>query len=65
MDLFTIPANMIGAPAISIPAGKINHLPFGIHLISKPLEDAKLLRIAKQFEDILGTLELPEVNYEI
>ncbi|WGS63922.1 Asp-tRNA(Asn)/Glu-tRNA(Gln) amidotransferase subunit GatA [Marinitoga aeolica] len=65
MDLFTIPANMIGAPAISIPAGKINDLPFGIHLISKPLNDAKLLRIAKQFEDIFGTLELPEVNYEI
>ncbi|SHE44725.1 aspartyl/glutamyl-tRNA(Asn/Gln) amidotransferase subunit A [Marinitoga hydrogenitolerans DSM 16785] len=61
MDLFTIPANMIGAPAISIPAGKINELPFGIHLISKPLNDANLLRIAKQFEDIFGTLELPEV----
>ncbi|GAB6188911.1 Asp-tRNA(Asn)/Glu-tRNA(Gln) amidotransferase subunit GatA [Marinitoga arctica] len=61
MDLFTIPANMIGAPAISIPAGKINELPFGIHLISKPLNDAKLLRIAKQFENIFGTLELAEV----
>lgn len=61
MDLFTIPANMIGAPAINIPAGKINELPFGIHLIAKPLNDAKLLRIAKQFEDIFGTLKLPEV----
>lgn len=61
MDLFTIPANMIGAPAISIPSGKINNLPFGIHLISKPLEDAKLLRIAKQFEEIFGVLELPDL----
>ncbi|KLO23223.1 aspartyl/glutamyl-tRNA amidotransferase subunit A [Marinitoga sp. 1197] len=61
MDLFTIPANMIGAPAISIPSGKIDNLPFGIHLISKPLEDAKLLRVAKQLENIFGTLDLPEV----
>ncbi|AEX85672.1 glutamyl-tRNA(Gln) and/or aspartyl-tRNA(Asn) amidotransferase, A subunit [Marinitoga piezophila KA3] len=62
MDLFTISANMIGAPAISIPSGLIDNLPFGIHLISKPLEDAKMLRIANKFEKIFGRLELPEVQ---
>ncbi|KAF2955698.1 Asp-tRNA(Asn)/Glu-tRNA(Gln) amidotransferase subunit GatA [Marinitoga sp. 38H-ov] len=62
MDLFTIPANMIGSPAISIPAGLIDNLPFGIHLVSKPLEDAKMLQIAKYFEELFGTLELPEVQ---
>ncbi|MBP9841807.1 MAG: Asp-tRNA(Asn)/Glu-tRNA(Gln) amidotransferase subunit GatA [Simkaniaceae bacterium] len=49
-DLYTIAANLAGLPAISIPAGFVNHLPVGIQLIGKQLDDAKVLQFAHQFE---------------
>jgi len=47
MDLFTIPANLSGLPAVSVPAGKINGLPFGIHFTGKKYEDGKLLALSE------------------
>lgn len=49
-DLYTIAANLAGLPAISIPAGYVNHLPIGIQLIGKQLDDATVLQFAYQFE---------------
>ncbi|QGA53998.1 amidase [Sulfolobus sp. E5-1-F] len=46
--------NFFGAPAISIPAGKVSSLPWGLQIIGKPKEDEKLLKIAKRIEGILG-----------
>ncbi|MEM1627478.1 MAG: amidase [Sulfolobaceae archaeon] len=48
--------NLFGSPAISLPAGKINSLPWGLQIIGKPKEDEKLLRISKEIEDIIGNL---------
>jgi len=46
-DIFTVPANLAGIPAISIPAGvDNNNYPLGLQLISKPLDEQKLLNIA-------------------
>jgi aspartyl-tRNA(Asn)/glutamyl-tRNA(Gln) amidotransferase subunit A len=50
MDLFTIPANLAGLPAISVPAGKIDNLPFGFQFVGKRFEDEKMLAIANSFE---------------
>ncbi|MDC0052041.1 Asp-tRNA(Asn)/Glu-tRNA(Gln) amidotransferase subunit GatA [bacterium] len=46
-DIFTVPTNLAGIPAISIPAGmdKKNY-PLGLQLIGKPLDEQKLLNIA-------------------
>lgn len=54
-DLFTVPANIIGAPAISIPTTKkedinSNNLPKAVHLIGNLFEDKKLFQISKEFE---------------
>jgi aspartyl-tRNA(Asn)/glutamyl-tRNA(Gln) amidotransferase subunit A len=53
-DVFTIPANLAGLPAISVPCGTINHqgahLPVGIQFISKALDEATLLQAAHAFE---------------
>ncbi|WP_338602727.1 amidase [Sulfolobus tengchongensis] len=46
-------ASFFGSPAISLPAGKINSLPWGIQLIGKPNEDEKLLKISRQIEMML------------
>jgi aspartyl-tRNA(Asn)/glutamyl-tRNA(Gln) amidotransferase subunit A len=46
-DIFTVPVNLAGIPAISIPAGTdSNNYPLGLQLIGKPLDEQKLLNIA-------------------
>jgi aspartyl-tRNA(Asn)/glutamyl-tRNA(Gln) amidotransferase subunit A len=46
-DIFTVPVNLAGIPAISIPAGHdSNNYPLGLQLIGKPLDEQKLLNIA-------------------
>ena len=46
-DIFTVPVNLAGIPAISIPAGTDNNnCPLGLQLIGKTLDEQKLLNIA-------------------
>jgi len=49
MDIFTIPANLTGSPAISIPFGDVQGLPFGIQFIGRYMKDEVLLTIADNF----------------
>ena len=50
-DIFTVPVNLAGIPAISIPAGvDSNNYPLGLQLIGKPLDEQKLLNIAYAVE---------------
>lgn len=51
MDILTIAPNMAGIPMISIPAGLINGLPAGLHLISDHFNENKLFQIASALED--------------
>jgi aspartyl-tRNA(Asn)/glutamyl-tRNA(Gln) amidotransferase subunit A len=51
-DIFTVPVNLAGIPAISIPAGTDNNnYPLGLQLIGKPLDEQKLLNIAYAAEN--------------
>ena len=50
-DIFTVQANMVGIPAISIPAGKNkNNMPIGVQLMAKPFEEKALLSLSKLIE---------------
>lgn len=49
-DVCTIPVNMAGIPAISLPCGFAGHLPIGLQLIGKPLGEATLIQAAYTFE---------------
>ena len=50
-DLLTIPANLAGLPAISLPCGfDKSGLPIGLQLIGNVFEEGKLLQVASQFE---------------
>jgi aspartyl-tRNA(Asn)/glutamyl-tRNA(Gln) amidotransferase subunit A len=47
-DLFTVQANVVGIPAISVPNGKdSNGLPIGFQIMSKHFEEQKLLAFAR------------------
>ncbi|MDP6202723.1 MAG: Asp-tRNA(Asn)/Glu-tRNA(Gln) amidotransferase subunit GatA [Prochlorococcus sp.] len=50
-DLLTIPANLAGLPAISLPCG-FDHagLPIGVQLITNVLEESRLLQVAFHYE---------------
>tara|TARA_B100000579_G_scaffold23123_1_gene16320 strand:+ start:2442 stop:3902 length:1461 start_codon:yes stop_codon:yes gene_type:complete len=50
-DLLTIPANLAGLPAISVPCGfDKSGLPIGLQLIGNVFDEARLLQVANQFE---------------
>lgn len=53
-DIFTVTANIIGCPAISIPSGFSKAgLPLGIQLVAPYLADPSLFSIGKDFEKAL------------
>ncbi len=49
-DVCTLPINIAGVPAISIPAGFDNGLPIGMQIIGKPFSEETLFRIAYTYE---------------
>lgn len=56
-DIFTIPANLAGIPAISVPCGTTafdgaDALPVGIQILAPHLGEAMLLRVAKAAEQL-------------
>jgi aspartyl-tRNA(Asn)/glutamyl-tRNA(Gln) amidotransferase subunit A len=54
-DVFTVPVNLAGLPAISIPSGTSRGgLPLGIQLIGKRQQDESVLRGAFELERALG-----------
>ena len=59
-DIFTVPVNLAGLPAISIPFGLDNSgLPIGMQLITNSFEEQMLLNIAKNLQDTLNFNEQP------
>ena len=49
-DIFTIPVNLAGLPAVSIPAKVDSGLPVGFQLIGKPWREADILGIGQFYE---------------
>ncbi|MCC6675736.1 MAG: Asp-tRNA(Asn)/Glu-tRNA(Gln) amidotransferase subunit GatA [Phycisphaerales bacterium] len=53
-DVYTVGVNLAGLPAVTMPAGFIRderrNLPVGVQLIAPAFEEARMLRIARQFE---------------
>jgi aspartyl-tRNA(Asn)/glutamyl-tRNA(Gln) amidotransferase subunit A len=49
-DICTLPINIAGIPAISVPAGFADNLPIGMQIMGKPFSEETLLRIAFAYE---------------
>lgn len=49
-DSVTVPANLAGLPAISIPAGKLDNIPVGMQIYCPWFEEGRMFSIAKMFE---------------
>jgi aspartyl-tRNA(Asn)/glutamyl-tRNA(Gln) amidotransferase subunit A len=53
-DVCTLPINIAGVPAISIPAGFVDGLPVGMQIIAKPFAESTILRLAYAYEQATG-----------
>jgi aspartyl-tRNA(Asn)/glutamyl-tRNA(Gln) amidotransferase subunit A len=61
-DVFTVPVNLAGNAAISVPCGTSpdDGLPVGLQLIAKSLDEKTMFRAAYAFEQDLGWIDSPE-----
>jgi aspartyl-tRNA(Asn)/glutamyl-tRNA(Gln) amidotransferase subunit A len=49
-DIFLTGVSLAGLPAISIPSGFSNDLPFGLQIIADKFKEDLLLRVAHNFQ---------------
>ena len=49
-DILTVPANLAGIPAISVPCGKVNGMPVGLQIMGRPFEDERVIDAAYAYE---------------
>jgi len=50
-DVCTLPINIAGLPAISIPAGFADGLPIGMQVIGKPFAEETILKVAHAYQE--------------
>ena len=66
---FCSPAAVAGYPHVTVPMGKVRHLPVGLSFVGRPFSELLLLQVADCFERALGlSLEppfLPSLEAEI
>ncbi len=60
-DYFLTPASLAGLPAVSVPAGLIGNLPFGLQIIGPKFGDLNVLALADACEQEFGRLAAPEL----
>lgn len=53
-DICTVPINIAGLPAVSLPCGEVDSLPVGLQLIGRKFEERIILNAAKAVEQICG-----------
>ncbi|KPC72562.1 glutamyl-tRNA amidotransferase [Thermoactinomyces vulgaris] len=61
-DILTIPVNLAGLPAISVPCGLAEGLPVGLQIIGKAFDEATVLRVAHAFEQETERLPVPPLG---
>ena len=49
-DLFTVPANLAGLPAMSLPNGNIDNKPIGLQIIGNFLDESSILNFAHMYQ---------------
>ena len=53
-DIATIPANMAGLPALSVPCGRVNGMPVGFQLVGRALDEQTILKMGHLYQQEVG-----------
>jgi aspartyl-tRNA(Asn)/glutamyl-tRNA(Gln) amidotransferase subunit A len=61
-DLFTIPSNLYGGPAISVPCGLSEGLPVGLQIMAPTMSDDRMYRVAAALESAIGPMTAPALT---
>jgi aspartyl-tRNA(Asn)/glutamyl-tRNA(Gln) amidotransferase subunit A len=62
-DVFTVPADLAGVPAASVPAGlDANGLPLGLQVITRPFDEETMFAVAAAVERAAGFSGLPAIR---
>jgi aspartyl-tRNA(Asn)/glutamyl-tRNA(Gln) amidotransferase subunit A len=49
-DILTVPVNLAGIPAISVPCGRAHGMPVGLQIMGRPHEDERVIDVAYTYE---------------
>jgi aspartyl-tRNA(Asn)/glutamyl-tRNA(Gln) amidotransferase subunit A len=60
-DLYTIPTNLYGGPAISVPVGLSEGLPVGLQIMAPTMADDRMYRVAAALESVVPALTPPDL----
>jgi len=52
-DIYTVPINLAGLPALSMPCGEIGNLPVGLQIIGQHFSEELIFKVAHKCEDLL------------
>ncbi|MEE8472743.1 MAG: Asp-tRNA(Asn)/Glu-tRNA(Gln) amidotransferase subunit GatA [Dehalococcoidia bacterium] len=58
-DVCTLPVNIAGIPALTVPAGFSEGLPVGMQIMGRPFSEETLLRVGFAYEQAAGWREQP------
>ncbi len=62
-DIFTVPVNMAGLPAMSVPAGlDAQGLPLGLQIIGRPFDEETVFAVGAAIERAAGFSTLPNLR---
>ncbi len=53
MDVLTVGPNLAGIPHLSVPCGKINGMPVGLHIMADHLQEGKMLQVGWNVERLI------------
>lgn len=62
LNRLTLPFNVVGFPALTVPAGFAGGLPVGAQLVAKPFDEAAILRVAALHESKAGPYPSPSLS---
>jgi aspartyl-tRNA(Asn)/glutamyl-tRNA(Gln) amidotransferase subunit A len=51
-DIYTVSVNLAGLPGLSMPVGFVNNLPVGLQIIGNNFQEAKILNVAHQLQQV-------------